>query len=130
MQGAEDGVLLVFNDVFQPLTDSIQQRRLLSIGTKQQQESVLLSFVRVDGTVSYLWGIKHAEGTGRRAGEVCRVLDGEDGSLTRVTAKAHQLFSVSLYKIPSHPSSFFFIPFSISCSAIPDTFRGSEGNLI
>ena len=62
MRGAEDGVcvkrkLLVFNDVFQALTDSIQQHRVKTIEMKQQQESVLLSFVCVDGTVSYLWGL-------------------------------------------------------------------------
>lgn len=62
MQGAEDGVrvkrkLLVFNDVFQPLTDSIQQYGAESIEMKQQQESVLLSFVCLDGTTSYLWGL-------------------------------------------------------------------------
>lgn len=62
MSGAEDGVcvkrkLLVFNDVFQALTDSIQQHRVETIEMKQQQESVLLSFVCVDGTVSYLWGL-------------------------------------------------------------------------
>lgn len=57
----EDGVhvkrrLLVFNDVFQPLTDSTQQHRVESIEMKQQQECVLLSFVCVDGAGSYLWG--------------------------------------------------------------------------
>lgn len=49
--------LLVFNDVFQALNDSKQQHRVESIEIKQQQESVLLSFVCVDGTVSYLWGL-------------------------------------------------------------------------
>lgn len=49
--------LLVFNDVFQPLTDSIQQYGAESIEMKQQQESVLLSFVCLDGTTSYLWGL-------------------------------------------------------------------------
>lgn len=62
MRGAEDGVrvkrkLLVFNDVFQPLTDSVQQRRAQSIEVSRQQESVLLSFVSLDGTASYLWGL-------------------------------------------------------------------------
>lgn len=59
---AEDEVrvkrkLLVFNDVFQSLSDSTQQLRAESCGIKRQQESVLLSFVSVDGTVSYLWAL-------------------------------------------------------------------------
>lgn len=64
MWEAEDGVcikrkLLVFNDVFQPLTDSIQPHRPEIIEMKQQQESVLLSFVCVDGTELFMGSLTH-----------------------------------------------------------------------
>lgn len=49
--------LLVVNDVFQPLTDSTQPHGRERIEVRRQQESVLLSFVRLCGTVSYLWAL-------------------------------------------------------------------------
>lgn len=46
--------LLFFNDVFQPLTPRSSTEQSTEI--RQQKESVLPSFVCVDGPVSYLWG--------------------------------------------------------------------------
>lgn len=86
--------LLVFNDVFQPLTDSTQQHRALKRSGSRRGQRPVVFCVSGWGCGLFMGSLRVWRGAGEDdpRGELCG---------WRVGAKTQQLFSVSLYKIPS-----------------------------